>query len=173
MVSQLDFKFDGYCWALDVAPTDWNKFAKTDSVPLIFASEGRDESALTESEVELVIAALEGMKAQQKPIVQRILDMYPEFRDQYYSDFNLDENEDKLPKKINLNSLPEFVTFERLFVHQVHRNGIPYVGYEFSNTWDDEHGLGMQLIGNRIVLLGGADVSSLLWVAEEDLQSHS
>lgn len=44
-----------------------------------------------------------------------------------------------------------------------------YVGYEFRCTWDEEHGMGVMTHKNRVVAIGGADVSILEWIAESDL----
>ena len=38
-------------------------------------------------------------------------------------------------------------------------------------TWDDEHGLGFMVHGDRVVKLGGADTSFLEWVAERDVKA--
>jgi hypothetical protein len=55
-------------------------------------------------------------------------------------------------------------------VHQVQKDGIPYVGFEFACTWDEEHGLGVLMHGTRTVEIGGADTAFLLWLAEVDAE---
>jgi hypothetical protein len=50
----------------------------------------------------------------------------------------------------------------------VQKDGIPYAGFEFGCTWDDEHGLGVLMHGTRAVDIGGADTAFLLWIAEQD-----
>jgi hypothetical protein len=47
----------------------------------------------------------------------------------------------------------------------------PYVGFEFGCTWDDEHGLGVLMHGERVVDVGGAETAFLLWIAERDAES--
>ena len=49
-------------------------------------------------------------------------------------------------------------------------DGVPYVGFEFGCTWDDEHGLGILMHGQRAVEIGGADTAFLLWIAEQDAE---
>ena len=53
-------------------------------------------------------------------------------------------------------------------VHQVQKDGVPYVGFEFGCTWDEEHGLGVLMHGTRTVEIGGADTAITLWIAEKD-----
>jgi len=36
----------------------------------------------------------------------------------------------------------------------VEKDGIPYVGFEFGCTWDEEHGLGVLMHGTRTVEIG-------------------
>jgi hypothetical protein len=50
----------------------------------------------------------------------------------------------------------------------VQKGGIPYVGFSFRCTWEEEHGLGALMHGTRTVDIGGADTSFLLWVARKD-----
>ena len=53
-------------------------------------------------------------------------------------------------------------------VLRVARDGIAYVGFEFGCAWEEEHGLGVMMHRDRVVAAGGADVSFLEWIAEED-----
>ena len=39
---------------------------------------------------------------------------------------------------------------------------------EFYAVWDEEHGLGVMMYRNKVVAMGGADMSFLTWVAEKD-----
>nr|WP_143393926.1 hypothetical protein [Fimbriiglobus ruber] len=55
-----------------------------------------------------------------------------------------------------------------IYVHQVQKSGLPYVGFEFGCSWDIEHGLGVLMNGTRVVQISGADTAFLLWIAEED-----
>jgi hypothetical protein len=56
-------------------------------------------------------------------------------------------------------------------VHPLKKNGMPYLGFEFGCTWDEEHGLGVLTHGTRVVEVGGADTAILLWLAEKDAKS--
>jgi hypothetical protein len=56
-----------------------------------------------------------------------------------------------------------------LFVLPLERDGLAYVGFSFSPTWEPEHGLGLMTHGARVVGIGHADVSFALDAAEDDL----
>jgi hypothetical protein len=52
-------------------------------------------------------------------------------------------------------------------IHQVAKNGIPFIGVEMGCSWDEEHGLGFLLHGDKVVEVGGADTAILLWLARQ------
>jgi hypothetical protein len=47
-------------------------------------------------------------------------------------------------------------------------DAIAYVGYQFACDWEEEHGLGVLLHGNRVVDIGQADTAFLGWNADKD-----
>lgn len=59
-----------------------------------------------------------------------------------------------------------------IVVHDARKDGLPYIGYEFAATWDEEHGFGAVLHGTRIVDLGGGDTALLGWIARRDLEGR-
>lgn len=75
-----------------------------------------------------------------------------------------------MPDIRTADDLHSLIGLSSVNVHQVQKDGIPYTGFEFSCTWDEEHGLGVLMHGTRTVQIGGADTAILLWIAEEDAQ---
>jgi hypothetical protein len=55
-----------------------------------------------------------------------------------------------------------------VYIHNVSRNSLAYVGLLFSATWEPEHGVGVLVHGTRVVEVGGADTAFLEWMAEKD-----
>ncbi len=66
--------------------------------------------------------------------------------------------------------LRRLIGLHTVYIHQVSRNGMPYTGYEFGCTWDDEHGLGILMHGTRALKIGGAGTAFLLWIAKKDAE---
>jgi hypothetical protein len=58
-----------------------------------------------------------------------------------------------------------------LHLHQVTRDGIPYVGIELVHPWDEERRLGALMHGRRVVGLGEVAVASSRHLAEQDAAS--
>jgi hypothetical protein len=50
------------------------------------------------------------------------------------------------------------------------KDGVPYVGVEFGCTWDEEHELGVLMLGTRTVQVSDADTAITLWITEEDAE---
>lgn len=64
--------------------------------------------------------------------------------------------------------LKDIIVPETIFIMDVHREGMSYIGYEFSCAWEEEHDLGLMLHGTRVVAYGQGDTAFLSWIAEED-----
>jgi hypothetical protein len=60
------------------------------------------------------------------------------------------------------------IGLDSVSVHPLLKEGLPYIGYEFGCTWDDEHGLGVLMHGRRVVEVGDAGTAITLWIAERD-----
>ncbi|WP_353311734.1 hypothetical protein [Shimia sp. NS0008-38b] len=105
----------------------------------------------------------------QKPfLLNAVFAAYPDFRKQYFEDYNLDENEEDLPTLATVDELSKVVVLEEVFVHQISKDGVPYVGYQFDCRWEEEHGLGVLMHNSRVVEIDGADCAYVLWIAEQD-----
>lgn len=58
-----------------------------------------------------------------------------------------------------------------IYIHNIEHEGIPYIGYEFSCKWDEEHGIGIVLYKKEIVSIGEGDTAVLAWLIEEEISS--
>jgi hypothetical protein len=56
--------------------------------------------------------------------------------------------------------------------HEVESGRLPYLGFDFGCTWDEEHGLGLMTHGTRIVRVGGSDTAILPWIAKADAKKR-
>jgi|SRR5262249_39019356 len=135
-------------------------------VRIVFAPEGRGTEPLTSSEVSSVVWAIENEATLSKALILSLLKEYPSLQQQYgYSDREKDE---LMPDIKSADHLRALIGLHCLNVHPIQKHGIPYVGFEFGCTWDEEHGLGVLMHGTRTLKIGGADTAILLWIAQED-----
>lgn len=134
----------------------------------MFAPEGRGDEPLSSSEIALVAFVLEHMHAISDALLSSLLSEYPRLQEQYgYAE---DEAEQYMPDVHSVDDFRGLIGLHSINVHQVAREGIPYAGFEFGCTWDEEHGLGVLMNGTRTVEIGGADTAILLWIARKDAE---
>ena len=105
----------------------------------------------------------------QRSLLTGLLEQYPSLR-RKYAHF---VQPAQMPAVRSTDDFRSLIGLHSLNVHQVEKDGLPYVGFELGCTWDDEHGLGVLMHGTRVVEIGGADTAILLWMAERDARVES
>jgi hypothetical protein len=105
-------------------------------------------------------------------ILKAVFGEYPDYRAAFYEDYDLDESDDALPVLDRPKQLRDLIGLSNVLIHSVVREDLAYVGYEFGCAWEEEHGLGTMVHRDRIVTVGGADVSILEWIAGRDAKSR-
>ncbi len=138
------------------------------SVRIVFAQEGRGNEPLTSSEISSIVWVIENEASISKGLISSLLEEYPSLQMQY--GYSGKKKAELMPDIKSAEDLRGLIGLYSVNVHQVQKDGIPYIGFEFGCTWDDEHGLGVLTHGTRTVQIGGADTAILLWIAEQDAQ---
>jgi hypothetical protein len=133
------------------------------SVPLVFAPEGRGDEPLTDTEIASVGWTVDNLPRIADALLPALLTHY---RSICADPDGLEP--DDLPPVASADGLLPLISIRFINVHQISKDGEPYVGFEFDCTWDEEHGLGVLMHGTRVVEVGGADTAFLLWIAEQD-----
>ncbi|NIY78139.1 hypothetical protein HCZ23_01455 [Celeribacter sp. HF31] len=167
----MKFTFNEFWWKADVQFPAWSDFTGGGTTELTFAPEGRDEASMSAEEVALTIWVQDNHEKQKPELLNAVLEAYPDFRRQYFEDYDIKENEEELPAITSVEGLTKVIALEEINVHQISKDGVPYVGYQFSCSWDEEHGLGVLMHDKRVIEVGGADKAFLLWIAERDRDS--
>jgi hypothetical protein len=161
-----DFQWDEYFWTADVVVED--ERLASGPVPMVFAPEGRGAEPLTADELARLRVAASTLDVVAALAVSAIYDQYTALQLAY--DFDDDDRAAYMPDVNSAEEIYDLINIVGVNVHQVSRDGLPYVGIEFATRWDPEHGAGVLINGERVVEVGGADSAILLWIAERDLQ---
>lgn len=180
--SGMEFKLDdhGFSWIAKARFASWTGYldrsgayggmggsGRSDgAVEIVFAPEGRDSRALTESEMGLVNWLLENEPCVSEAVKSAIFQRYPDFQEDY--GYSPEERAEFMPDLQEADGLRSLIGLYAVNVHQVDKGGLPYLGFEFGCTWDEEHGVGVLTHGTRIVEVGGSDAARLLWMAQQD-----
>ncbi|MFD9097807.1 DUF6985 domain-containing protein [Streptomyces collinus] len=166
------FVWDEFSWRTRIhLPTEgWTPgyaHVYTSRVPrslfLYFAPEGRDDHPLDDAEIASVAWTVANLP--------RLMDSLQSGLFTYHQ--AICANADgPLAKDLTALDRPDewkpLMSIESVYVHQISKDGKPYVGFEATCWCDAEHGLGVLMHDTHIVEVGGADTAVLLWIAEDD-----
>lgn len=174
----LDFQQDGPFWTTEAQLPSWAGYQTrngpygsissdipSNGVVTIYAPD-RNESPPTEQDRASVQWLLDHEAAVASAILERLLAEYPRLQRLY--DYERPDREALMPDVSSSKDFRQLIGLQNVHVLQLLKDGIPYVGYEFGCTWDEEHGLGVLLHGTRVVEVGDAQTSFTLWIAEQD-----
>ena len=169
---------DGLCWTATTRLASWagfqaragaygaksSSFPSNGSVTVCFAPEGRGREPLTSSEIALVNWFFEHEAEVSESLQRTLVDEYAELRVQHGCDA---EGAADMHDVRDVEDLKLVIGLHTVNIHQVNRDGVPYLGFEFGCDWEEEHGLGVLMHGTQVVEIGDADTAILLWLAEQ------
>lgn len=143
------------------------------TVQILFAPEGRDQSPLSDHEIGLIKWVIDNQANVHDAMLEKLFEEYPAMREEALDWFDEEEAEKVLPKVSAPAQLKDIVGISSINVHQVEQDGKPFIGVELGCTWEEEHGVGILLHGERALEIGGADTAILLWKAKKHLNKKS
>ena len=91
-------------------------------------------------------------------VLDALLPYYQRMRPKYV-EYLGDDVDQLMPALDKAEGLKQLVDLRQVHVPPWQNSGVGYVGLQFGCTWDVEHGLGLLMHKDRVVQLGGADVS--------------
>lgn len=91
-------------------------------------------------------------------VLAALLPYYQQLRPRFL-DFLGEQAHTLMPAVQTADELRSLIDLRHVHIHPWSRDGIGYVGLQFGCTWDVEHGLGFMMHLDRVVDIGGADVS--------------
>jgi hypothetical protein len=130
----------------------------------------QENPSITQEHVAAYDYAVENQNIIRDSIISILMQKYPELQKEY--DYEEDESEYYMPNIKSAEDFKKLIGLSTVHIMNVFKDGIAYMGYEFTCTWDEEHGLGVMMYKSNVVAFGGADTSCLTWIAEEDLEKQ-
>lgn len=148
------------------------------TTPVSIAAEDSTRTPTT-AQARAFTRLVEENEALDDAVMRAVLDEYPGFRELYH-EFD-PENADRFaPRVASVDDLERLIDLGTVHVLEVETDGEAYVGFQFSCTWDREHGLGVMTHAGRVVDVGGADVAFTppadawkAWSASESVRQPS
>jgi hypothetical protein len=127
-----------------------------------------DNPVIAQEHIDAYNYAIQNQSSIRESIIRILMEKYPEMKSEY--GYDQDEAEEFMPDVKNKEGFKDLIGLLRVHIMNVFKNGTAYTGYEFTCTWDEEHGFGVMMHKDNVVEMGGADMSFLTWVAEEDME---
>ncbi|MDR2237872.1 MAG: hypothetical protein LBE92_17245 [Chryseobacterium sp.] len=159
-------------FVLSIGLKDWQEFFLTKDPEFYYEildeeDDYRDEPTREQQN------GLEYLEKNQKKILENmmheLLKQYPGLQRTYgYSE---EDKPDFMPDISRIQGFAELLLPTCFYVTSVIQDGLPYIGFGFSCSWDSEHGLGIMTHRDRIIKTGGADTAFDTWSAEEDIKT--
>lgn len=102
-------------------------------------------------------------------VLKELLKQWADIQEQYGYDGQPDEErQEEIPDVTDISGFFSLLNPTGAVIYDAAKDGQTYVGITFSCSWDQEHGFGAMLCGERVVKTGGADTALLRWIAAED-----
>lgn len=163
-----DFRKTDGTWETKIVLDDWSSFF--DYPVEVDVRLGGDE------EVEMVqdkhLQTFEYLKDNQKQILKNILEkIFSEYKN-LQEIYNYDEEDKCMPDIDSTAELKDLIDLLRVYILNVEKNNLCYIGFEFACKWDDEHGLGFMTHGTKVVEMDDASCSFVSWIAEKDCKNE-
>lgn len=134
---------------------------------------GEESEPLTAADLANLRWFLDHQDTVSQAALRALAEAYPKLRAEYgFDDDDDPEAQEYMPRVDDPEGLRALVGLHTVHLHRTTRDGIPYVGFELGCTWDDEHGVGILVHGERVVDLGGADTAFLWWIADRDARGE-
>ncbi len=102
-------------------------------------------------------------------IFNELLKEYSTMQEEY--GYDEDELEEIMPNVGQILDFKELIKPKRIYILNIENDNLPYIGFHFLCSWDEEHDLGIMMNKYRIIKIGGADTAFLSWIAKNDKKS--
>lgn len=103
-----------------------------------------------------------------KSLLNELNNQYADLQSEY--DYDDKEKAELMPDVTTTEDFADLISPVAIHILSVHKDGMPYIGYEFSCSWDIEHSLGFMMLEDKVVKMGGAECSFLNWIARKHLK---
>ena len=176
-----EFTWDEFFWTTTAELPTWHGYHPPNHIirdlsntqrasvhRIIFAPEGRDNSPLNQDEINLVKWFTEHEKLVHGSMLEALYKAYPGIREEF-TEYLEEQAEEYLPEVHNPSDLKKILGINSIIIHPISKDSVPFIGIDLGCTWDDEHGVGILLHGQKPLEIGGADTAGLLWIAKKYL----
>ncbi len=101
-----------------------------------------------------------------KNMLQALLKIYPDLQKKYH--YTQEEKADFMPDVSSIADFANLLSPGIFYLFPVYKDNLSYIGFNFSCSWEQEHGLGILMHKDRVVAIGDAEMAFDFQKAKED-----
>jgi hypothetical protein len=135
------------------------------AVEIVFVREGGGREPLTPAEIASVEWLIENEAAISENLFKSLAKDYPD-QQEFYA-YRGEARAELMPDIESSADLRLLTRLSAIYVHSVLRDGIPYIGFGFNCTWEQEHALGILMHGTQAVQIGWAETAFVPGIARK------
>ena len=128
---------------------------------------------ITQRETKKHKNALDYLKNNQMQVLTAILDallvLYPKLQSRY--DYDESQKSEFMPDITDIKGFAELLSPTAIYIFSEYQDDMPYMGISFHCMWEQEHGLGVLLCQDRVVLISSADVADDIYTVKDDIKA--
>ena len=99
-------------------------------------------------------------------ILQALLKIYPSLQERY--NYNPEEKPYFMPDITSIDGFAPLLSLGMFYLISVYKDDFAYIGFSFSCSWEQEHGLGVLIHKERVVAIDDAEMAFSINKAKED-----
>ena len=171
-----EFIWEEFFWVTSAKLSSWSGFqvrkgpygAISDDgmsdglVHIVLIDDDRDEGPVTKQELIAIKWVIENEKNIHDSFMNNLLEDYNDIREEVLGWADEDEADKLLPQLDSINELKKLCGVVNINIYPHNKFNKPFVGVELGCTWEDEHGAGVVLYGDRVLKRGAADAAIFL-----------
>lgn len=167
------FKKTQYGYEAEIELETWCDFFDEDFKVTIEIGGDSTVEAIEKKHIVSLNEVIEHQEEILETLLTELLKRYPKVREDYKDCYDGEDIEDYLPAIEDIEEISDFLDIVgpgTIHIMDVDLNGRCCIGYDFSCTWDEEHGIGFMTYNHKVYSFGGADESFLTWVARNTIK---
>jgi len=136
-------------------------------VHIVLIDDERDEGSVTEQELIPIKWVIKNEKNIHDSFINKLLEDYSNIREEVLGWASEDEANELLPPLDSIKEIKKLCGVVNINVYPHNKLSKPLIGVELGCTWEEEHGAGVVLHGDRVLKRGVADTAIFLRDAVE------
>ena len=171
-----EFKWEECFWVTSAKLSSWKGFQirkgpygavssegmSEDLVHIVLIDDDRGEGPVTEQELNAVKWVIDNQKSIHDSFLNKLFADYNDIREEVLGWADEDEADRIIPPYVSIEELKKLCGVVNINVYPDDKFSKPFIGVELGCTWEEEHGAGVSLLGDRVLERGNVETAIFL-----------